>query len=119
VENRDLGLCATHNKERRKVNKQPSPKTPLKRTPIRKVSTGMMKKLRVYVQLKRTWIKGKKCEVCSAKLATDVHHTKGRIGALLLMVEWWLAVCRGCHRKIEENPEWAYENGYSFSRLTK
>lgn len=49
---------------------------------------------------------------------TDVHHKKGRIGSLLLNQKYWLAVSREGHQKIEENPEWAKEMGYSLNRLS-
>jgi hypothetical protein len=59
---------------------------------------------------------------------TDIHHKMGRIGfadswarinniPLLLDERFWLAVSRSGHRQIEENPEWAKENGYSLNRL--
>lgn len=60
---------------------------------------------------------------CEAKLvgctgkATDVHHKAGRVGENYLKVGTWLAVCRSCHRWIEENPEEAKELGLSQSRL--
>jgi hypothetical protein len=58
------------------------------------------------------------CQVEGCKrFATDIHHRKGRLGALLCDVTHFLAVCRGCHQKIEINPTWAKENGYSESRL--
>ena len=57
------------------------------------------------------------CEVCFKNPATDVHHKKGRLGELLTLVRYFLAVCRSCHTKIETNPKWAKENGYSESRL--
>ena len=52
---------------------------------------------------------------CEAKLvgcttkATDVHHKAGRIGENYLKIGTWLAVCRNCHRWIEDNPEAAKE----------
>lgn len=57
-----------------------------------------------------------KCPVTGQK-ATEVHHKKGRIGDLLLDQRYWLAVSSEGHRKIEMNPEWAKENGYSLNRL--
>ena len=60
---------------------------------------------------------------CEAKLvgcttkATDVHHKAGRIGENYLKIGTWLAVCRNCHRWIEDNPEAAKELNLSESRL--
>lgn len=112
----ETDLCATHNRESRNVKKVKK-FTPIKRAqkPIPKRSKGFIKQARIYLQLRNIWIVGKKCEVCHGD-ATEVHHSRGR-GKMLLIVEWWVAVCRNCHRRIEENPEWAYENGYSFLRL--
>jgi len=50
--------------------------------------------------------------------SSDVHHKKGR-GRYLNEVKFFLSVCRKCHNKIEENPIWAKEMGYSLSRLSK
>ena len=53
---------------------------------------------------------------CSVK-ATDVHLKAGRVGDNYLKVNTWLAVCRNCHKWIEENPEAAKELKFSESRL--
>jgi len=58
------------------------------------------------------------CKVCG-KSATDVHHMRGKIGEDLTDSRYFLAVCRGCHTLIEENPTWAKEKGYSLNRLDK
>lgn len=59
------------------------------------------------------------CEVedCEDK-ATTIHHAKGRIGELLNDTNFWWACCMDCHTIIENNPEWAKQEGYSESRLT-
>jgi len=62
---------------------------------------------------------------CEAKLqgctgvATDVHHKAGRTGDNYLKIITWLAVCRSCHKFIEENPIEAKELGFSESRLNE
>jgi len=48
---------------------------------------------------------------------TDIHHKKGRIGKLYLETTFWIALSREGHRMVEENPEWAKEQGYSLDRL--
>lgn len=61
---------------------------------------------------------------------TDIHHKKGRIGfadqwardnniSLTLDTRFWVALSRKGHDYVEDNPEWAKENGYSLSRLAK
>ena len=60
---------------------------------------------------------------CEAKIihctgnSTDVHHKSGRTGENYLKMSTWLAVCRNCHKWIEENPIEAKELGFSNSRL--
>lgn len=50
---------------------------------------------------------------------TEIHHKKGRIGDLFLDERYWIALSREGHQYVEENPEWAKENGYSLDRLSK
>lgn len=57
------------------------------------------------------------CQVCNISETTEIHHKKGKIGKLLYNPLYFLAVCRPCHNKIENNPEWSKENGYSLNRL--
>ncbi len=45
------------------------------------------------------------------KIATEVHHKKGRIGDYYLNMTTWLAACHKCHYWIENNPEKAKELG--------
>lgn len=56
------------------------------------------------------------CAVFPWLRATEIHHKKGRIGKLLTDERYFLAVSPEGHRKIENNPEWAYEMGYSIRR---
>lgn len=56
------------------------------------------------------------CAVCGG-VAIDVHHMVGRDGWRLNATEYFLAVCRCCHDRIELNHEWAKEQGYSINRL--
>lgn len=60
----------------------------------------------------------KQCRVFPDQRAIEVHHMKGRIGSLLLDKRFWLPVSRDGHMKVERNPNWAKENGYSLSRLS-
>ena len=53
---------------------------------------------------------------CTVK-ATDLHHSKGRTGDLLTDKRHFKALCRSCHRFIEENPKFSKENGYSENRI--
>lgn len=59
------------------------------------------------------------CQACNFKHSDQVHHMEGKIGDLLCDTNNFLAVCFGCHRVIEENPNLAKENNWSVSRLNK
>lgn len=57
--------------------------------------------------------------VCT-KVSMDVHHKQGKIGEEdYLNREHFMAVCRHCHRVIEENPAFARQEGFSNSRLSQ
>ena len=64
------------------------------------------------------------CSTCQAGLvdctgqATEIHHKAGKVGENYTKISNFLAVCRNCHRWIEENPNEAKELGLSESRLT-
>ena len=90
-----------------------------KRKPIRKVSKDMSKKLSEYSRFKKEFIKDKTCPIYPHLKVTDIHHKAGRAGSFLLDTNFWLAVSRKGHMKIELNPIWAKENGYSLPRKQK
>lgn len=48
--------------------------------------------------------------------STDIHHVKGRVGALLLDEMHWMSVCRTCHQWIETNAIEATQLGYRISK---
>jgi len=59
------------------------------------------------------------CLVCigeANKVATEVHHRKGR-GKYLLDESTWTPVCRTCHTYIHDNPSWAYGEGWMEKRI--
>ena len=88
------------------------------KTKIAPISKKRSKENKEYNTLREVFLTGKICPVTGQK-ATEVHHKAGRTGKLYLDVRYWLAVSREGHRKIEENPEWAKENGYSLKRTNK
>lgn len=102
-------------------NKENEPKMRLKRSKkrIKKVSKSRSKELSVYDRERIRYMNSHAfCEVCG-KRATDIHHKKGRVGKLLTDKRYFLAVCRECHSRIETDPQWAKDKGYSLSRLSK
>jgi len=71
-----------------------------------------------------------RCSVYPDRKATEVHHRMGRVGyaddwarenniPLIIDKRFFLAVSRAGHERIENNPEWAYEMGYSERRTNK
>jgi hypothetical protein len=36
--------------------------------------------------------------------ATEIHHSRGRLGALLTDTRYFVAVCQSCHRWIHDHP---------------
>jgi len=48
----------------------------------------------------------------NAEYATEVHHANGRRGKRLIDTDYFVAVCRTCHRWIHDNPKEAKQNGW-------
>jgi hypothetical protein len=83
------------------------------------ISQKQKERNKKYLELRYNYLRANPiCEVegCT-HAASEVHHKRGRIGDALYSD--FLAVCHDCHVRIEENPEWAKEHGYSISRLNK
>ena len=97
-----------------------STKKPTAKKPMRLQSSKTVKLNAAYMVLREQFLKRK--PYCEAHLpgcavnATDVHHKKGRTGALLLDDTEFLAVCRTCHNWIENNHVDAKLLGFSKSR---
>lgn len=92
-------------------------KNSLKRKAMNPISDKKSKELAEYRKLRDVYmIVNPICEVrgCSRR-ATDLHHKVSREFALL-DTDVFMAVCRECHNKIEENDKWARDNGYKLSK---
>lgn len=85
---------------------------------IKQASDKRQAENKIYSQLRKEFLKDKICPI-TGNVANQVHHQKGRIGKLFLDTRHWLAVSHEGHVEIENNPEWAIENGYSIKRLAK
>lgn len=92
----------------------------MKKTKLNKVSkTGAIRR-RAYIKIRNNYLLlNPICEVCGDRLATEIHHKKGRIGTLLCDDRYFLAVDPICHQTIEFNRTWAMKNKYSLDRLAK
>lgn len=93
---------------------------PLRRTPLTKVSRKRARQLREYSVLRAEFLaRFPRCQYpggCTA-LSTDVHHMRGRVGADLLDVDHWLALCRPHHEHITTHPAEALALGVSERRI--
>lgn len=105
-----------------RFNPQPKPEpTPKKKKkPIPKVSKKRKPLNAEYKVIRDLWINGKVCARCGNP-NVECHHKSGRKGSvngipLLIYVPYFVALCAECHRYIEDHPEYAKENGYSFTR---
>lgn len=86
---------------------------------ISPVSKSMAKKLAEYRVVRDEYMREHPiCEHpdCNHP-ATDLHHAAGRHGNNLIDVGKFRALCRDCHRWVEENPTAAKELGLSLNRL--
>lgn len=86
---------------------------------IKSVSDKKLVELKQYRLLRDEYLATHKiCEhpECSNP-SEDLHHAKGRVGILLTDTRYFKALCRKCHRWVEENPTDAKSMGLSFSRL--
>lgn len=86
---------------------------------MRAVSLKRQRQMREYRPLRLAFLDGKRCEFpggCTQP-AADVHHRKGRIGALLLDVTKWSALCRPHHDWVGQHPAAAVEMGISELRI--
>ena len=84
------------------------------RKPIARRSPKMVKLMAQYNKQRTAYLEAHQlCAVCvveHGRIATEIHHRKGR-GRYLLDESTWTPVCRTCHTFIHNNVAWAYQNG--------
>lgn len=86
----------------------------LRRTPLRRVSPKRARENREYAKVRARYMEEHPiCEACHDRPSTELHHKRGRIGALLADVRFFMAVDTGCHRFITEHPARAREAGWT------
>lgn len=119
------GYCATCNRSKRKAA---APKAKTARRRIPKQSEEGKERMAVYKGIMEMFkVTHPHCAVHPVRYpeligrgvrigTEDVHHKRGKEGDLLYDVRYFLAVCRKCHTWIHDNPELAYEQGWSLSR---
>lgn len=111
-------LCRYHYSKTKERVKKPMQ---LKMKPIKKISRKQSARLKKYSVIRAEFLKENQSCQCIGCInwATEVHHKIGKIGERLFTKKYFMAVCRHCHKKIEESPLWAKANGYSLDRLNK
>jgi len=110
-----LWICATHNAQKRKAEKQAKKVQIVK--PVKKVSARKAKELDEYAILKKQFLETK--NACEIRLpgcflsSYEVHHCSTS-DKDFLNTETWLAVCRRCHSRLETemSAEERREKGY-------
>ncbi len=108
--------CSKPNKEKKvyKLRRTPIKKKSYK---IKKVSKKRKVQNKYYSQEKQKFLEGNPvCQIQSpvcVHVAAVIHHTNGREGERLNIVEDWMASCSPCNLYVEckEGTKWAYENG--------
>lgn len=100
-----------------KSDPKPEKKEKKKKKRIRSLSVKREAENKIYLQKRKVFLEANTvCPVTGGR-TTQIHHKKGRTGKLFLDIRFWLAVSAEGHKKIELNPEWAKEMGYSLNRL--
>lgn len=92
-----------------KFNPQPKqgPKEKTKKKPIAPLSKKRTEENKEYLALRKVYLQNHPyCDVklrgCT-KLSTEIHHAKKRTGYRLTDVENFVAICRNCHTKVEND----------------
>ena len=99
------------------ICQEPLPKK--KPKAMRKVAKKRVIQNKSYAEIRQNYLM--MFPICQVKgcfqFATTIHHLAGRSGTLLTDVNNFLGCCMPCHQKIESEPIWAKEQGYSKSRI--
>ena len=90
-----------------------------RRKPVRRVSLAMRKRLAEYQRVRVDYLRAHlTCEGCvplfgakNPAPATELHHTRGRVGKLLCQSENFKALCAGCHAFCHNHPSLARSAG--------
>jgi len=86
---------------------------PKRTKPIRTVSNTRRVVLAEYKKRRKAFLMDREgCVVCCNLPASEIHHTRGRAGSLMLNEKFWLPVCAKCHVFIHNNIGWARKQGY-------
>ena len=107
------------------------PKKEINKSNIKPQSKKVIALNAVYLKKRKIHLsKNPNCAVFTNKKATEIHNILKRRGfadqyaeqnniPLLIDERFFLAVSNSGHQKIENNPDWAYKNGFSLKNNTK
>ena len=112
------------NEEWNKPDKKPEPRPKKEKKWIPQVSEKRKEKNKEYRIVRDQYLlENFKCEKCLYAESTEVHHQAGKVGGdlipLLIDPVYFMAVCRDCHRWIEEHPLESLKMGWSLKRIGK
>ena len=102
---------------------KPEPKAKAKAKPIKARSAKRAKQEREYTNLRNEYLAANpNCEGqltgCTG-VATELHHSIGRIGELLTNTKYFKASCHNCNMRAESHPNEAMAKGFIFSRIAR
>lgn len=78
---------------------------------MNQLSPKLARARRLYMKMRNKFLHNRRCPVFGGR-ATEVHHTRGRIGTLLIDVRWWIGVSVQGHKWIHKNPNRSREKGW-------
>ncbi len=84
---------------------------------VRSRSKRMSVAMKLYVKERAAFLKEHwTCWACGylhtlVQRSRDIHHTRGRIGSLLLDKRYWVALCRAHHDRVGTDKPWARAMG--------
>ena len=80
---------------------------------IKQVSSKRQQQNQSYLVMRKIFLDtNPNCVLYKDKPSTEIHHSAGRRGDMLLDTRYWFALCREAHMYIHANPEWAEDNGF-------
>jgi len=80
---------------------------------IKQVSSKRQQQNQAYLVMRKIFLDTHpNCVMYTDKPSTEIHHSAGRRGDMLLDTRYWFALSREAHVYIHANPEWAEDKGY-------
>lgn len=85
--------------------------------PLKKASKSQRRKLSKYIPIRDEFLRqNSSCQICPCRgrrpnRATEVHHSRGRIGRLMCDTRFFVASCRDCREWPHEHPNEARSLG--------